>query len=216
MRSTAASPWFLIPLCLGSGALISTAITGIPKLWSAEAAGWASAIGTTLAAVVALFVGVVPEINRRREAEIRSFVQMSLAVSDLETQLLHVNGAIVESRNLIYDFATRKRLVDHMDFVNPAGVQMLLSFAEHLPPKVLTATTGSVSDMQRVASLMRKFSGVDPAGEIEGGDWMTSTLVLAHISMNEARVAMTQALGREVVELPDVPDEVKRAERRAA
>lgn len=48
------SPWFLAPLCFGTGAAAATAVLGIPKLWSQEAAGWAAAIGTFAAVVISL------------------------------------------------------------------------------------------------------------------------------------------------------------------
>ncbi|WP_126969024.1 hypothetical protein [Xanthomonas sp. BRIP62411] len=48
-----------VPLCLiaaGFGATATAAIVGVPKLWSQEAAGWASAIATTVAVVAALWI----------------------------------------------------------------------------------------------------------------------------------------------------------------
>lgn len=51
---------------LGAGFVIC--VLGVPSLWTAEAAGWASAIGTTAAVVVALYLGLLPHSGRKRLA----------------------------------------------------------------------------------------------------------------------------------------------------
>jgi len=45
-------------VCFSAGAGTAVVILGVPKLWSAEAAGWASAIGTFAAAGVALWIAL--------------------------------------------------------------------------------------------------------------------------------------------------------------
>lgn len=45
-------------VCFGAGAGTAVLILGVPRLWSAEAAGWASALGTFAAAGVALWIAL--------------------------------------------------------------------------------------------------------------------------------------------------------------
>ncbi|NWF33142.1 hypothetical protein HH110_08795 [Stenotrophomonas sp. SAM-B] len=202
------SPWFLAPLCFGSGAGLAVAILGVPLLWTPEAAGWASAIGTSAAAIVALVVGVVPEINRRREMEIKSFAQMHVTESSLETQLLHVSVAIEHARQEFLDAAARRAIFAAMEKFDPMPVAALLNFPEHLGPGVLGNTSRCVVDMNRVDALMRTFRSVPSESVIEGGEWLTGVLVSAYLSMDDARSAYSVALGRKPSRLPEVPAEV--------
>jgi hypothetical protein len=62
------SPWLWGPIAFGLGAAAALAIVRVPTLWSAEGAGWASAVGTSAAVVMALGLAQAESRRRRREA----------------------------------------------------------------------------------------------------------------------------------------------------
>ncbi|WP_285445521.1 hypothetical protein [Xanthomonas sp. fls2-241-TYG-148] len=49
------------------GAAAAALLLGVPRLWTAEAAGWASAVATTAAVLVALYVGLAPQKAQRAD-----------------------------------------------------------------------------------------------------------------------------------------------------
>lgn len=210
----ALSPWFLVPICFGAGSAVATAILGIPQMWTAEAAGWASAIATSLAVVVALAVGVLPEVNRRRESYARALGQMHLAETALETQLVHLARAIAVSQAAAFDFNVRQQVLAEMEHFDPPVVVGLLNFSEHLGSDAFKATARCAVDMQRVQALVSQFKSTPITAVVEGGRWLSEYLVNAYLSMDDARIAYSAVLGRAPNDIPDVPVRVRAARRR--
>ena len=210
----ALSPWFLVPLCFGVGGAVATAILGVPQLWTAEASGWASAIATSFAVVVALAVGVLPEANRRRESYARALAQLHLTETSLETQLLHLDRAIAVSQAAAFDFHVRQQVLAELEHFDPPVVAVLLNFAEHLGTDAFRATARCAVDMQRVQTLVSQFKSTPVAAVVQGGRWLSEYLVAAYLSMDDARIAYSAVLGRPPSDVPDVPVQVRAARHR--
>lgn len=208
------SPWFLIPLCFGTGGALATAILGVPRMWTAEAAGWASAIATSVAVVVALAVGVLPEINRRRESYARALGQLHLTETSLETQLVHLGRAIGVSQAAAFDYHVRQQVLAELEHFDPPVVAGLLNFSEHLGSDAFKATARCAVDMQRVQTLVSQFKSTPVAVVVQGGRWLSEYLVAAYLSMDDARIAYSAVLGRAPNDIPDVPVQVRVARRR--
>ncbi|MDT3468652.1 hypothetical protein [Stenotrophomonas maltophilia] len=206
-----ASPWFLAPLCIGVGSGVTVAVLGIPKLWTSEAAGWASAAGTSFAALVALGVGLLPENRRRKEALLRVSAQMSVVVSALETQLTHLGRAIEISRQPQFDYPLRVRLFSDTDEIKPESLTGLLSLVEHLTDRCFERTAVCLENANRLQALMRNFRSMPMEDVLVPGIFFTQILVIAYLSIDDARLAYLDHLGRAADELLLEPDEVKTA-----
>ncbi|WP_313242069.1 hypothetical protein [Stenotrophomonas sp.] len=174
---------------------------------------WA-AVGTMLAVVVALGVGVLPEVNRRREGRARALGQMHLAETALETQLLHLGRAIAASQAAAFDFNVRQQVLAEMEYFDPPVVAGLLSFSEHLGTDAFKATARCAVDMQRVHTLVSQFKSTPVSAVVEGGRWLSEYLVAAYLSMDDARLAYSAVLGRAPNDIPEVPFQVRAARRR--
>lgn len=86
----------------GAGAAAATLLIGVPTLWSAEAAGWASALATFLAVLVALFA-TQAQLSADRAREDRERREKRHAAEQAAVRLAH--GF---SRELLY---ARRRLI---------------------------------------------------------------------------------------------------------
>lgn len=130
----------LTVVSFGAGAALAVAVVGIPRLWSAEAAGWASAI-VTFAAVVVALVTAHRQLNHAREAvaaereTAEAVQQREWDASEVQRRLTTIRLAFVFSRELGY--ARRRlatRLLDwHPDRIAYASRDVLSSFANPEP-----------------------------------------------------------------------------------
>ncbi|WP_115584478.1 hypothetical protein [Xanthomonas dyei] len=208
------SPWFLAPVCLGIGAAVPLLFLGIPKLWTAEAAGWASAFATTLAATIALTVGLVPELNRRREGWVRAFAKMHLAETSLEVQLVHVGRAIQMSRSEYLASIQLAAIHRELQSVSTDQLHSLLLDSAHFDKSSFAATCRCVVDVERVRALTNRFDQAPIDRHIEG-EWFRDLAVDLYLTIDETRRAYAVVLEREPADVPNVPDEVKVKQREA-
>ncbi|MBB5860206.1 hypothetical protein [Xanthomonas arboricola] len=207
------SPWFLAPVCLAIGAAVPLMILGVPKLWTAEAAGWASAVATTLAATIALTVGLLPELNRRREGWVRALAKLHLAEMSLEVQLVHVGRAIELSRSEHLASTRLAAIHREMQSINSAPLHSLLLDGAHFNKAGFAATCRCVVDVERVKALTDHFDQAPPQHYIEGS-WFRDLAVDLYLTIDETRKTYAFALEREPSDVPNVPTEVEVRQRK--
>lgn len=127
-------------LTFGAGAAFAVAVIGVPKLWSAEAAGWASAI-VTFAAVVVALVTAHRQLNHAREAvaaeraTAEGIQQREWELADRERALTTMRLAFAFSRELAY---ARRSLASRLlewepDRIAQGNLAVLQEFVGHRP-----------------------------------------------------------------------------------
>ncbi len=130
IRQTAMSPWFLAPLSFGLGASVALAIVGIPRLWTAEAAGWGATFATFSATVAALWIASRAnrqDAARRRhmDAIARAKVAVIATRAFDELEMLGnspgIAGGTWDNSTVSFSFVCAKRLLaacNEMDVVS--------------------------------------------------------------------------------------------------
>jgi hypothetical protein len=136
-----------VSAALGAGIVIC--VLGVPLLWTPEAAGWASAIGTTAAVAVALYLGFLPHTGRKRLASSVGII----VYSRLWRQQLHLLACerLTAERPMdshLFRFVRETLLLD------PRFADELVPYFDVLTDAQASAVAAAVADLEAMAPLL--------------------------------------------------------------
>ncbi|MBD3825639.1 hypothetical protein [Stenotrophomonas sp.] len=142
------------PIIIGSafaalGVAAVILILGIPKLWTAEAAGWASAIATSCAALVALYVGLTPSRDAARARQRIADSVLKLMIAEASEQSFYLKCAVGYLRRedvVGVGFNHARRFSQRMDL---APFKEALPYFDAMSPDVVEAVTYVIVAIQR-------------------------------------------------------------------
>ncbi len=154
LRALLARPLVVAMLSAGVGAAVVVCLLGIPKLWSAEAAGWASAVGTTLAAVVALYVGLAPHRATRADHVARARAISVIVYGRLTRQLLDLESVRLVCIRSDVDDVLFAIAIEHMS-VDPAFSDPLLPYFDVIDNEITSSLAAAVADLEAAKGLLR-------------------------------------------------------------
>ncbi|MBN5087889.1 hypothetical protein JY460_07190 [Stenotrophomonas maltophilia] len=170
---------------------------GIPKLWTAEAAGWASAFGTTVAATVALYVGIAPEVARRKASTKRALAVTQWAEGSLGRQLVHLKYAIEAMRAAVLNHEERALVVDDLGVLDATPVRSMVDYFDSLGPEVVRHAGRCVIDIEAAVQSTRNMKSL-PRDSTLGMDGTREIFINAYMSIDDARIAFATLVYGEV------------------
>ncbi|TAA11252.1 hypothetical protein EA658_16445 [Pseudoxanthomonas winnipegensis] len=168
-----------------------------------------SAVATTVAVVVALGMGLLPEVNRRREAWVIALAKIHLAESSVEIQMVHVARAIALSRGETLAPNSRREIVREMDMVKSDELRSLLAGSAHFDKASFSVTCKAVVDIDRVKALAGGFADI-PDDKVIHAAWFRGLLAGLFLTLDEARHEYAKAIERPAKPFPGMPPEVER------
>ncbi len=207
-------PVILGPVAAALGGGAAVCILGIPELWSSEAAGWASAVGTTAAAGVALYVGLAPERARRSAAYRRAWAVMQWAEGALGTQLVHLGHAIELMRPDLVYAEERRKLCSELDILDAGPVRMLVDYFDALDADTIRSAGRCVIDMERAIQTARNIKNVQEKSVLDM-DGIRDIFFDVYMSMDDTRMDFARLIYGAVERYPE-PIEVTKARAVAA
>ncbi|WP_279209083.1 hypothetical protein [Stenotrophomonas indicatrix] len=209
-------PHVLAPVSAALGAGAAVCLLGIPSLWTAEAAGWASAVGTTAAAIVALYVGIAPERARRKASAKRALAVTQWADGSLGRQLVHLKYAIENMRGGVLDSEGRAKVIEDLAVLDATSVRALVDYFDSLGPEVVGPAGRCVIDIEAAIQTMCNMRSLptDTALDMDG---VREIFIDAYMSIDDARIAFaTQVYGTVESFPPPIEVVVARAKLKAA
>lgn len=172
------------------GAALSILVIGVPKLWSAEAAGWASAVGAIAAVAVALRLADVAQRRRdvdRRAAGKLAFVSLWPGLHRAQAQTLSV-CYLIQQPTLAAEELTIGRLISEISALEEE-LRKLGAQTVHLDSSLSLRLAGAVALAGYVARQARRLTE-------EGSVTSRAALQKSHASewASDARSAAGQLL----------------------
>lgn len=178
-----------VSAAVGAGAVIC--FTEIPRLQSADAAAWASAVATTGAVVAALYVGLAPEKARRKASVQRAWAMTQWAEGALGMQLVHLGQAIAYMRAPVLHAPGRAAVVQQLQVLDAGPVRALVDHFDALDPLIIRSAGRCVIDMERGIQTMRNLAQV-PSDAALDMDGMRDIFFDVYMSMDDAREAFAK------------------------
>ncbi|HHA2620878.1 TPA: hypothetical protein ACOECG_004402 [Stenotrophomonas maltophilia] len=188
----------------GIGAGLVVLVLGVPRLWTAEAAGWASAVATTGAAFVALYVGLLPS---RQSAKARQKIAdsvLKLLVAEATEQSFYVSCSVAYlSRSDVIGagFNHARKFAERMD---AEPFKEALPYFDALPPEIVELITIAIVTIQRNTRLISA-TPESAATATLGSETLTMAKSLKKVmdSLDDFRRAAGHIIGQPPKDHPD-------------
>lgn len=192
----------LISVAIGAG--LVGLVVQVPPLWTAEAAGWASAIATTGAAVVALYVGLLPSRQAAKARQRIADSVLKLLVAEATEQSFYLSCSVgYLSRNDVVGvgFNQARKFAERMD-ADP--FKEALPYFDSLPPEVVESVTRAIVTIQRNTRLIAATPESAPGAKV-GRETvpMAASLKKAMEALDDFRRAGGAVIGQPPIDHPD-------------
>lgn len=182
-------------------------VEGLSPCWELSSScyvnwdAWA-AIGTALAVGVALLVGVLPEIIRRRGAAKRVRGYLYIAKNSLRNQTVTISKAIEDCSVADTQIGSRVQIGIAMEFLDVSVLKGLLPHSADLAPDTVEVIARCVVEMERGILVARREAAIRPGESFDRGG-LEDVLVSVYCSIKDAYDSVAGRLKSDTSEFPE-------------